>query len=144
MALRPSCGDKTDALGLHSRPAKCQAVGRNSHALHQLPIRRKSSSDPNRACCRRRLIDLPSTPTTGTWRPPIAAPERYSDMEKPRSKAALWLLIIPYIGLLWPAFYNLREPSLFGFPFFYWYQLLWVPITATLTWIAYRSVRHDD
>ena len=65
-------------------------------------------------------------------------------MEKPRSKAALWLLIIPYIGLLWPAIYNVREPSLFGFPFFYWYQFLWVPITATLTWIAYRSVRHDD
>ncbi|ANK88153.1 MULTISPECIES: DUF3311 domain-containing protein [unclassified Rhizobium] len=65
-------------------------------------------------------------------------------MEKPHSKAALWLLIIPYIGLLWAPFYNLREPSLFGFPFFYWYQLLWVPITATLTWIAYRSVRHDD
>ncbi|MBB4480595.1 DUF3311 domain-containing protein [Rhizobium etli] len=65
-------------------------------------------------------------------------------MEKPRSKAALWLLIIPYIGLLWPPFYNLREPSLFGFLYFYWYQLLWVPITATLTWIAYRSVRHDD
>ncbi|ARQ12575.1 hypothetical protein NXC12_PB00171 (plasmid) [Rhizobium etli] len=74
----------------------------------------------------------------------IAAPERYPDMEKPRSKAALWLLIIPYIGLLWPPFYNIREPSLFGFPFFYWYQLLWVPVTATLTWIAYRSVRHDD
>jgi hypothetical protein len=39
-------------------------------------------------------------------------------MEKPKSKAALWLLVIPYIGLLWPPFYNLREPALFGFPFF--------------------------
>ena len=65
-------------------------------------------------------------------------------MEKPRSKAALWLLIIPYIGLLWPSLYNTREPALFGFPFFYWYQLAWVPITAFLTFIAYRSVRHDD
>ena len=65
-------------------------------------------------------------------------------MEKPRSKAALWLLVIPYIGLLWPSLYNSHEPSLFGFPFFYWYQLAWVPITATLTFIAYRSTRHDD
>ncbi|APO71962.1 DUF3311 domain-containing protein [Rhizobium mongolense] len=65
-------------------------------------------------------------------------------MEKSRNKAALWLLVIPYIGLLWPPLYNIREPALFGFPFFYWYQLLWVPITATLTWIAYRSTRHDD
>jgi hypothetical protein len=65
-------------------------------------------------------------------------------MEKSRKKAALWLLVIPYIGLLWPPLYNIREPALSGFPFFYWYQLLWVPITATLTFIAYRSTRHDD
>jgi hypothetical protein len=38
----------------------------------------------------------------------------------------------------------MREPTLLGFPFFYWYQLLWVPITALLTWVAYGSVRDDD
>jgi hypothetical protein len=65
-------------------------------------------------------------------------------MDKGSGKAALWLLLIPYIGLLWVPFYNFREPALFGFPFFYWYQLLWVPITALLTYIAYRSTRHDD
>ncbi len=71
--------------------------------------------------------------------------ERIDDVDtKPTSKAALWLLVIPYIGLLWVPFYNFSEPSLFGFPFFYWYQLAWVPITAFLIWIAYRSVRHDD
>lgn len=59
-------------------------------------------------------------------------------------RAALWLLIIPYIGLLWVPFYNFHDPVVFGFPFFYWYQLAWVPITAFLTWIAYRSTRHDD
>jgi hypothetical protein len=65
-------------------------------------------------------------------------------MDKILRKAAPWLLVIPYIGLLWPPFYNVREPAVFGFPFFYWYQLVWVPITATLTWIAYWSTRHDD
>ena len=54
-----------------------------------------------------------------------------------------WLLIIPYIGLLWVPFFNFSEPRLLGFPFFYWYQLLWVPITAFLTWLVYRST-HDD
>ena len=49
------------------------------------------------------------------------------------------LLLVPFIGLLWVPFYNFREPELFGFPFFYWYQLLWVPITAFLTWIVWRS-----
>jgi hypothetical protein len=56
----------------------------------------------------------------------------------------LWLLLIPYIGLLWVPFYNHVEPKLFGFPFFYWYQLLWVPISALLTWIVYRGLDHDE
>jgi hypothetical protein len=54
----------------------------------------------------------------------------------------MWiLLLLPFIGLLWVPFYNDALPELFGFPFFYWYQLLWVPITAFLTWIVYRSQR---
>ena len=55
----------------------------------------------------------------------------------------MWvLLLLPFIGLLWVPFYNRVEPSLFGFPFFYWYQLAWVPITALLTWIVYRAGGH--
>ncbi|MGI4978479.1 MAG: DUF3311 domain-containing protein [Janthinobacterium lividum] len=49
------------------------------------------------------------------------------------------LLLLPFVGLLWVPFYNSAEPSLFGFPFFYWYQLLWVPITALLTFVVWRS-----
>jgi Protein of unknown function (DUF3311) len=57
----------------------------------------------------------------------------------------LWLLLlIPYIGLLWVPFYNHVEPRLFGFPFFYWYQLVWVPISAVLTWIVYQGLDHGD
>lgn len=65
-------------------------------------------------------------------------------MEKGSKRAILWLLVIPYIGLLWVPFYNSREPELLGFPFFYWYQLAFVPLTALVTWIVYRSVRYDD
>lgn len=54
------------------------------------------------------------------------------------------LLLVPFFGLLWVPFYNLRTPELFGFPFFYWYQLAWVPVTALLTWVVYRGERHDD
>jgi hypothetical protein len=53
------------------------------------------------------------------------------------------LLLIPYIGLLWVPFYNRLTPDLFGFPFFYWYQLLFVPITALLIYIVYRQVRDE-
>jgi uncharacterized membrane protein len=54
----------------------------------------------------------------------------------------MWfLLLLPFIGLLWVPFYNHELPTLFGFPFFYWYQLAWVPITSVLIWIVYR---HDQ
>jgi hypothetical protein len=49
------------------------------------------------------------------------------------------LLIGPFISLLWIPFYNRELPALFGFPFFYWYQLAWVPITSLLIWIVYRD-----
>ena len=49
----------------------------------------------------------------------------------------LLLLLIPFIVLLWPPFYNYWEPSFIGMPFFYWFQLLWVIITAILTAIVY-------
>lgn len=49
----------------------------------------------------------------------------------------LVLLVIPFIALLWPPFYNMSDPPLFDIPFFYWYQILWIIITAILTMILY-------
>ena len=54
------------------------------------------------------------------------------------------LLLLPFVGLMIVPFYNIREPQLFGFPFFYWYQLAWVPLTSLLTYIVYRSVPRAD
>ena len=54
------------------------------------------------------------------------------------------LLLLPFIGLLWVPFFNIAEPSLFGFPFFYWYQIAWVPISSVLTWLVYRSLPPDQ
>ena len=36
------------------------------------------------------------------------------------------LLLVPLVALLWVPSYTRVEPRLFGFPFFYWYQLAWV------------------
>jgi hypothetical protein len=47
------------------------------------------------------------------------------------------LLLIQFIAVLWPPFYNTAEPELVGIPFFYWYQLLWVILGAILTAIVY-------
>jgi hypothetical protein len=57
----------------------------------------------------------------------------------------MWiLLLLPFVGLLWVPFYNFQEPALFGFPFFYWYQLAWVPISSVLIWLVYRSQKPDE
>ncbi|MCO5400618.1 DUF3311 domain-containing protein [Ralstonia soli] len=50
-----------------------------------------------------------------------------------------FLLALPFIGLLWVPFYNQETPMLFGFPFFYWYQFMWVPITSLLIWIVFKN-----
>ena len=58
---------------------------------------------------------------------------------RPR-KGAGWLLLlflIPVVALLWPPFYNLTQPELAGVPFFYWFQLASIIVTALLTLIAY-------
>lgn len=48
-----------------------------------------------------------------------------------------WLLLLPFLGVLWVPSYNSVDPVLFSMPFFYWYQLLWIFISAGLTAIAY-------
>jgi len=42
------------------------------------------------------------------------------------------LLLVPYVFLLWVPSYNRIEPAWMGVPFFYWYQLLWIPLGALL------------
>jgi len=48
------------------------------------------------------------------------------------------LLILPFIAVLWVPFYNSAEPMLYGVPFFYWYQLLWIILGAVIIGIVYR------
>jgi hypothetical protein len=43
-----------------------------------------------------------------------------------------YLLLPPFIGTLCVPIYNHARPPLFGIPFFYWYQLAWVLVTAGL------------
>lgn len=47
------------------------------------------------------------------------------------------LLVIPFVALLWTPFYNRLTPTLFGIPFFYWYQIAWTPVTALLIAVVY-------
>jgi len=47
------------------------------------------------------------------------------------------LLAAVLAGTLWVPVYNRTTPALGGWPFFYWYQLLWVPVVALVSWVAY-------
>lgn len=49
-----------------------------------------------------------------------------------------WLLLIPFFFCLWVPYFNRLEPTFLGLPFFYWYQFLWVAISAGITGIVYR------
>jgi hypothetical protein len=59
------------------------------------------------------------------------------------SKHWLWLLVLPWIAMVWVPSYNRIEPTLWDFPFFYWYQLLWVLISAILTAFVYHKTKHS-
>ncbi|MDR3506113.1 MAG: DUF3311 domain-containing protein [Acidocella sp.] len=48
------------------------------------------------------------------------------------------LLFLVFALALAVPFFNRAEPALFGFPFFYWYQILVVPVGSLLIYVVYR------
>jgi hypothetical protein len=61
---------------------------------------------------------------------------------RPGKSQATWgvvtiLLAIAIGGTLWVPIYARSLPKLGPFPFFYWYQFIWVPVSAVLCWICY-------
>jgi hypothetical protein len=54
-----------------------------------------------------------------------------------------WLLLIPLLGTLIPPIYNTRDPEVFGVPFFYWYQMVWIPVSVLVTVIVYRATKRS-
>lgn len=65
------------------------------------------------------------------------------DVDRGTNGNWLWylLLLIPFVALLWPAFYASNTPTLAGIPFFYWYQFLWVILGSAITAFVYLMVR---
>jgi hypothetical protein len=63
-------------------------------------------------------------------------------MQKRRrmSVPVVLMLLLPYAGLCFPALYARATPALFGFPFFYWYQFVWVAATSLLLYAVYRKL----
>ena len=61
------------------------------------------------------------------------------DAKKKHSAWSWWylLFLLQFAVVLWPPLYNRAEPVLMGIPFFYWFQLLWVIISAVFTAVVY-------
>jgi hypothetical protein len=50
------------------------------------------------------------------------------------------LLLVPLLSLATPL-YNKAEPRLFGFPYFYWLQFLFIPLGVLCVAVVYRMTR---
>ena len=69
-----------------------------------------------------------------------------SHVAPPGRRPAMWavvtvLLGVAIAGTLWVPIYARSAPKFGPFPFFYWYQLIWVPVTAVLCWICYLLLK---
>ena len=54
-----------------------------------------------------------------------------------------WLLLVPIVVPLLVPLYNDVEPTLFGWPRFYWLQLMFVALGVLSTVIVYRMTRRS-
>ena len=52
-----------------------------------------------------------------------------------------WLLLVPFAALLYPPLYAHADPHIWGIPFFYWYQVVWLVLTTGICVLVYRRVR---
>jgi len=76
-------------------------------------------------------MSSPEVPTRGPARP------------GPYVISGILLLVAIVVPLYVPA-YSYDEPRLGGIPFFYWYQMAWIPVTAALVGISYWLVTRED
>lgn len=60
-----------------------------------------------------------------------------------RFRVAYLLLLIPFAAMMAVPLFNRIAPEALGIPFFYWYQLLWIPVGAALLLPAYLSGRRS-
>jgi hypothetical protein len=65
------------------------------------------------------------------------------------SSSARWttvvVLLVPAVVLpLLVGVYARTDPKLWGFPFYYWFQFLMIPVAAVLTVTAYVLTRGDE
>jgi hypothetical protein len=75
-------------------------------------------------------------------------PEEVAVSKRAAVRPAYWiagvLLAVSVVVPLLVSTYAKDEPRLWGFPFFYWYQLAWVFISAITVSISYQLVIREE
>ena len=91
--------------------------------------------------------EQPQRPATSTSPPgsTSATPVATASASGERGRGRAWyaLLLAPFVGMLWVPFYNRIDPKAGSIPFFYWYQFVWIGISAVLTAVVYFATRDD-
>ncbi|MGI8679033.1 MAG: DUF3311 domain-containing protein [Jatrophihabitans sp.] len=72
---------------------------------------------------------------------PDPGPSRPPKLSRATATVVAVLLLIPCAALAVVPLYSREKPVLWGWPFFYWYQVAWVLITPILTYTAYVIVQ---
>jgi uncharacterized protein DUF3311 len=67
--------------------------------------------------------------------------ERATGPQARSGRGYYWLLLLPFLALLYPPLYAHANPHIWGIPFFYWYQAVWLALTTGICVIVYRRVR---
>jgi uncharacterized membrane protein len=72
--------------------------------------------------------------------PPVPPAKRA--VHRPGAVTAVAIMLsVAIMGSLWVPLFARSQPELAGFPFFYWYQLILVPVTSILLWICFLLLR---
>jgi uncharacterized membrane protein YhdT len=72
--------------------------------------------------------------------PESESPDSASSRVRDRSRWN-WLLFVPIVVPLVPAFFNGDSPRLLGFPRFYWLQLAYILLGVATTTVVYRMTK---
>lgn len=83
-----------------------------------------------------------AAPSAGST--PPARPARSRIRQLPVATVALAgvLLLMPVAAMAIVPVYSRQKPQLWGFPFFYWYSILWTLLTPVFTYSAYLVIEH--
>ena len=80
-------------------------------------------------------------PISSSPPPPNPPPGPSPQTRQRRRRPVRLLLLLPYLFLLFPIAYARNTPALWGIPFFYWYQFLWVLIASALIGLVFLRTR---